>query len=138
MRKTFMLIVIGACILAGCGIMGMGGARSIVGTWEGSSPQGFDIVLTFRDDMTVTTQIKSDSGDFETEGKYRVDFGEEPPTLDLLGLSVPDSGSFDFLAIVDLVSSDSMRVEGAMSRDGDRSVRPTAFSGEAIEYTRVK
>lgn len=138
MRKMLMLIVISACFITGCSIMGLGGSQSIVGTWKGSSPQGFDIVLTFRDDMTVTTQMKSDRGNFEATGTYKVDFGEDPATLDLLGLSIPDAGSFDFLAILDLVSRDSMRVEGAMSRGGDRGVRPTVFSGEAIDYTRVK
>jgi hypothetical protein len=138
MRKMFMLIVISACFMTGCSIMGMGGSQSIVGTWEGSSPQGFDIVLTFRDDMTVTTHMKSDRGDFKATGTYKVDFGEDPATLDILGLSIPDAGSIDFLSIIDLVSRDSMRVDGAMSRSGDRGVRPTVFSDEAIKYTRVK
>ena len=125
-------------IVNSCSMMGMKKAENIVGTWTGKSPQGVDITLTFREDLSMTTHMKSSQGDFSIEAKYRIDYAKKPITVDINNMNFPEGEGAVYLGIAEFKDNTTMLFQGVFQQAGSTENRPTTFGDDAVEYKRVR
>ena len=84
------LLCVALLIINSCSMMRTKKAESIVGIWNGKSLQGANITLTFREDLSMTTHMKSSQGNFTIEAKYRIDYAKNPIIVDIYDMNFPE------------------------------------------------
>ena len=131
------LLCIAMLIVTSCSMMGMKKAESIVGTWNGKSPQGVDITLTFREDLSMTTHMKSSQGDFSIEAKYRIDYAKKPIIVDIYDMNFPEGEGAVYLGIAEFNSNTTMLFHGVIQQAGATENRPSTFGDDTVEYKRI-
>ena len=124
-------------IVNNCSMMSTKKAESIVGTWNGKGPQGVNITFTFREDLSMTTQMKSSQGDFTVEAKYRINYTKKPITVDIYAMNFPQGEGAVYLGIAEFTSSTTMLFHGVIQQAGATENRPSTFGNDAVEYIRV-
>lgn len=118
--KRFLLWSIIICLMvSGCSIMGEKGGQTLVGgTWKGKSSDGIEMVMTFKDDMTMTwNMIARGNIEIESSAKYQVDYAAVPVTLDMFDIhliqSEPGSAPVSsFLAIIKFINGNTIQMCG--------------------------
>ncbi len=132
------LLCVAMLIVTSCSMMGMKKAESIVGTWNGKSPQGVDITLTFSEDLSMTTHMKSSQGDFTIEAKYRIDYAKKPIMVDIYDMNFPQGEGAVYLGIAEFKDNTTMLFHGVFQQDGTTENRPSTFGDDTVEYKRVE
>ncbi len=130
------LLCIFLLIVNSCSMMGTKKAESIVGTWNGKSIQGVDITLTFREDLSMTTHMKSSQGDFAIEAKYRIDYAKNPIMVDIYDMNFPQGEGAVYLGIAEFKDNTTMLFHGVIKQAGATENRPSTFEDNTVEYKR--
>ena len=134
MKKLFVLSIIILIVMGGCAIMGKKSGQTLIGTWKGKTPDGSEIVMSFKDDMTMESSLKG-TIEVETTGKYTVDYTAVPITLDIFGLKDNQklmAGVSRYLAIIRFIDSNKIQMCGSPEWEG----RPTNFDNNIIEMVK--
>ncbi len=108
-----------------------------MGTWNGKSQQGVDITLTFREDLNMTTHMKSSQDDFTIEAKYRIDYSKNPIMVDIYDMNFPQGDGAIYLGIAEFKDNTTMLFHGVFQQDGATENRPSTFGDDTVEYKRV-
>ncbi len=132
------LLCIALLIVNSCSMMGTKKAESIVGTWHGKSPQEVDIILFFREDMSMTTLMKSSQGDFTIEAKYSIDYEKKPIMVDIYDMNFPQGEGAVYLGIAEFKDNTTMLFHGVVQQSGATENRPSTFGDDTVEYKKVK
>ena len=135
-KPTFILLLL-CVVVNSCSMMGTQKAESIVGIWNGKSPQGVDITLTFREDLSMTTNMKSSQGDFTIEARYRIDFAKKPIIVDIYDMNFPEGEGALYLGIAEFKDNTTMLFHGVFQQAGATENRPSTFGDDTLEYKRV-
>ncbi len=130
-------MIFSVLIVGGCSLMGVTGPRTVTGEWEGKTPRGDNITITFNKDMTLTSHMKGDRGEYTIQAKYRIDYDKEPITMDIYDMILPQGEATTYHGIVKFNGRDVLVMQGVFQRPGETEARPTAFGKDAIEYRRV-
>jgi len=135
-KPTFILLLL-CVVVNSCSMMGTQKAESIVGIWSGKSPQGVNITMTFKDDMSMTSHMETAQGDFTIEAKYRIDYTKNPIPVDIYGMNLPQGEGAVYLGIAEFKDNTTMLFHGAVKQAGATENRPSAFGDDAVEYKKV-
>ena len=136
-NARIVLMVFSVHIICGCSLMGVTGPRTITGEWEGRMPRGDNITITFNKDMTLTSHMKGDRGEYTIQAKYRIDYDKEPISIDIYDMVLPQGEATTYRGIVKFQGRDVLVMQGVFQRPGETEARPKAFGDDAIEYRRV-
>ena len=129
-KQLFILSIAILIVMSGCAVIGMKKSQSLIGKWVGELPNGDEITMIFKDDITVEGSIKG-SMDLEYIAKYSVDFSADPVTLDQYDFS--EIGDIRYLAIIKFIDRNTFLICGNIDSQGDR---PKNFDYDAFEMTR--
>ena len=132
------LLCVALFIVNSCSMIGTKKAESIVGTWNGKSPQGVNITMTFREDLSMTTHMKSSQGDFSIEAKYRIDYAKKPIMVDIYDMNFPQGEGAVYLGIAEFKDNTTMLFHGVFQQVGATENRPSTFGDDTLEYKRVE
>ena len=131
------LLCVALLIVNSCSMMGTKKVESIVGTWNGKNPQGTDYTLTFKEDLSMTTHMKSSQGDFTIEAKYHIDYAKKPIMVDIYDMNFPQGEGAVYLGIAEFKDNTTMLFHGAFQQAGAAENRPSTFGDNTLEYKRV-
>ncbi len=134
MKKLLVLSIIILIVTGGCAIMGTKSGQTLIGTWKGKTPDGNEILMTFKDDITIESNLKG-TVNVKYKGKYTVDYTAVPITLDIFSLKGNQkftSGVSRYLAIIRFIDSNKIQICG--NPEWER--RPTNFDNNIIEMVR--
>ena len=129
-KQLFILSIAIVIVISGCAMIGIKQPQSLVGKWMGELPNGDEITMIYKDDMTMEGSIKG-SMNFDFIAKYSVDFSADPITLDQF--SFAEMGDMRYLAIIKFIDKNKILICGNIDSQGDR---PKNFDYDAYEMTR--
>ena len=132
MKKRVYAVSLVVMVVVGCSMMGKQKGPSLVGKWSGAIPSGPDIMMIFKNNMTVDVSI-SGSMNVELTGKYSVDYSTDPITLDQFDFDDSQWGDIRFLAIIKFLDKNKILMCGIPDSEGDR---PKNFDYQAFEMIR--
>ena len=134
MKKHYAVVTILLLVqFTGCSLMGNKTNKSIVGIWTGTGRQGSEVTMTFKEDMTMTMSFSMDGNEFTMNGKYVVDFSQNPVTIDLLDIEFSQGDmSISCLGIVEFPGEGKMNIYGLFGQSGEIT-RPTEFNRNPSE-----
>ena len=131
------LLCVAMLIVTSCSMMGMKKAESIVGIWTGKGNQGSEVTMTFKEDMTMIMSFNMDNNEFTMNGKYTVDFSQDPVTIDLLDIEFPQGDmTLSCLGIAEFPTEGKMNIYGLFGQSGDIN-RPTEFNRNPSERQQL-
>ncbi len=138
MKKHYAIITTLLLVMfIGCSIMGMKTKKSIVGIWTGKGRQDSEVTLTFNEDMTMIMSFNMDNNEFTMNGKYTVDFSQEPVTIDLLDIEFSQGDmTLSCLGIAEFPTEGKMNIYGLFGQSGDIN-RPTEFNRNPSERRQL-
>ena len=105
-------------------------------TWSGKAPDGTTVSYEFSKTGKVIWRVEVKGEEkVKLEAKYKLVYAEPHLKIDILDFVDPDFKGVVFRGIIQILGSDSFKMEGTPSMEGDR---PKAFSEEAIEFAVVE
>lgn len=112
-------------------------SESIVGKWEGITPNKDRITYLFKDDNTLIWTVDSPEQPFSTSAKYSIDYTTSPIQIDIFDFSFPRLNEFLFFGIVEFKGSGKMVLYGEPVHSSAASIkRPQNFGRESVLFER--
>lgn len=135
MRQTAVLSLLMFLLLCGSA----NAQQSIIGKWEGYSPDGDIISYEFKKDNTVSWILDRPSFPGPITARYTVDYSTKPIQLNMSDFSYELMKDLRFIGIVEFLSPTKIKIDGVRAKVGDDEVkRPEKFSWQAIEFDKVE
>ena len=100
-------------------------SRSIVGVWSATHESGASVIIEFKKDLSMVFTVP-DYPEYSFKASYRVDFSQDPISLDFINV---DSGGVSgdiCLAIIQFLQDNEIEFFGIFGESGQVK-RPTEF-----------
>lgn len=135
MRQTAILSLLMLLLLCGSA----SAQQSIIGKWEGYSPEGDIISYEFKEDNSVIWILDIPNFPGTITARYTVDYSTKPIQLNMSDYSYDLLKGFKFVGIVEFLSPTKIKIDGVRAKeDNDEVKRPERFTWQAIEFDKVE
>ncbi|MFC1692322.1 hypothetical protein ACFL1R_02320 [Candidatus Latescibacterota bacterium] len=134
-KRLFISSLIALIICFGCSSLLGSGSKRITGKWAGHTPDGAEIIMVFKKDMTM--EVIMEGGEtFSSNARYRVEYSAEPIAVDIFNFDSNQLSDITFKGIAEFKEDGTMMLQGNLGRSGESVSRPTSFTYEAVTYKR--
>lgn len=138
MKNTFYLLI--SLLIIGCTSNPVTNVYEanveLLGAWHSVAPNGDEIIYNFKSKDTLTWEVRSEGGTFQTDAKYILNLDVVPNEIDIYSFSSPHVPTETiFFGIFKFQADDKLVFLGEPSKSGV-SRRPSEFGEESLLFTK--